>query len=327
MKHILVLLMAIALFAIPTDLSAQSSRVSKQERAALPDTVLNCNSKYIAVFGDMQIYFAYDSYVPYYQGALDWIANHSDRIAFCLHTGDITNDNLVSQWNRFYNATEQFTSVMPFYSCIGNHDYYCNATNPWCHRDSTRFSNYVGFPSTVSHIVSYFEPGKYENVVVREQLDGEVVNLLLLEMEPRTPAVKWADEYVKAHADENFILVTHRYMSAYAKRHSNPAYMTDTVSKAGQYVWKNLVYNNDNIRCVLCGHVSSRTRVLYSTNSQGRIVPQIEFNIQHEPHGGNGLIQLWEFPKDDDNVYIRTFNAYQHKYVTDSITEYQFKYR
>ena len=90
---------------------------------------------------------------------------------------------------------------------------------------------------------------------------------------------------------------------------------------------ENLVYNNDNIRCVLCGHVGSRTRVLYSTNSQGRIVPQIEFNIQHEPHGGNGLIQLWEFPKDDDNVYIRTFNACQHEYVTDSITEYQFKYR
>lgn len=327
MKHILVLLMAIALFAIPTDLSAQSSRVSKQERAAQPDTVLNCNSKYIAVFGDIQAYFSWYNNIPFYRAALEWIANHSDRIAFSLHTGDITNYNSVPEWEDFYAATEPYISIVPFYSCIGNHDYYCNASNPWIYRDSTRFSNYVGFPSTVSHIVSYFESGKYENVVVRENLDGEVVNLLLLEMEPRTPVVKWANEYVKTHADENFILVNHRYMSANAKRYRNLNYMTDTVSKPGQYVWENLVYNNDNIRCVLCGHVGSRTRVLYSTNSQGRTVPQIEFNIQHEPHGGNGLIQLWEFPKDDDNVYIRTFNAYQHEYVTDSITEYQFKYR
>lgn len=318
----------IAFCVLTMDLTAQPSRVLMQIRDSFPDTVLNCNSKYIAVFGDMQCYFDSQSTIPYYQGALDWITNHADRIAFCLHTGDITNNNYVSQWERFYNATEQYTSIVPFYSCIGNHDYRCNAPNPWCHRDSTRFNEYIGFPSTISHIVSFYEAGKYENVIVREHfLDGDVVNLILLELEPRMTVVGWADDYVKSHMDERFILVTHRYMSANARRYKNLACMTDTLSKPGQYVWEKLVYGNDNIRCVLCGHVGSRSRILYSTNSNERIVPQIEFNIQHEPHGGNGLIQLWEFPKDDDNVYVRTFNAYQHEYFTDSITEFQFKYR
>lgn len=56
----------------------------------------------------------------------------------------------------------------------------------WNHRNSTHFSEYVGFPSTISHIEAYNESGHYENVLVHEELfDNDDVYLLILEMDPR----------------------------------------------------------------------------------------------------------------------------------------------
>jgi hypothetical protein len=102
--------------------------------------------------------------------------------------------------------------------------------------------------------------------------------------------------------------------------------MIDEESSPAQHVWDSLVYNNDNIRCVICGHTDPLSQVLYSKNSKGRIVPQIEFNIQNLPNGGNGYIQLWEFDKNN-NVYVRTFNTNTESFVNDSITEFQFKFK
>lgn len=292
-----------------------------------PDTVLNTESRYIAVFGDIQNYFNTNTNMQYYRGSLEWISRHSSNIAFMMHTGDVTNNNYVSQWENFQTITTPFTETLPFYTCIGNHDYWCNATNPWNHRDSTRFSDYVGFPSTVSHIVAYYEPSNYENILVREEMfENDPIYLLVLELEPRRAVVRWADSLVQTIPDDRIILITHRFVNANGNRYRNKNYMTDSESSAPQYVWDSLIFRNDNIRCVLCGHVSSQSRVLYSTNSTGRIVPQIEFNIQRQPHGGNGLIELWEFDREGD-VFVRTYNTHTERFANDSISEFQFKFR
>ena len=292
-----------------------------------PDTVLNTESRYIAVFGDIQNYFNTNTNMQYYRGSLEWISRHSSNIAFMMHTGDVTNNNYVSQWENFQTITTPFTETLPFYTCIGNHDYWCNASNHWNHRDSTRFSDYVDFPSTVSHIVAYYESSNYENILVREELfENDQIYLLILELEPRRAVVQWADSLVKCYPDENIILITHRYLSAAGKRYLSRLYMTDTESQGAKYLWENLIYDNDNIRCVLCGHVGALSRMLYSMNAAGRIVPQIEFNIQKQPHGGNGLIELWEFDSQGD-VYVRTFNTHTEQYVNDSLTEFQFRFK
>lgn len=291
-----------------------------------PDTVLHSDSRYIAIFGDIQAYTKNDSYLPYYRESLRWIVSHNDCIRFVMHTGDVTDNNYISQWERFYSATEPFSTTVPFYTCIGNHDYLCFNPPPRFHRDSTHFNEYVGFQSTVSHIEAYYEAGNYENVLVRESLFGEdTVYLLILELNPRIPVVSWADSLVKTMSNSNIILVNHRFISANGLRYNNKLYFTDSLSTSPQYVWENLIYNNDNIRCVLCGHVNSLSRVLYSTNAVGRIVPQVEFNIQKLPHGGNGYIELWEFA-NDGNVYVRVFDTHNRIFVNDTLTDFQFRF-
>lgn len=292
-----------------------------------PDTILHSDSRYIAVFGDIQVYFNSTVNMQYYEGSLQWILNHNDCIRFIMHTGDVTDNNYISQWESFSTITEPYTDRVPFYTCIGNHDYICNASNIWNHRDSTHFSEYVGFPSTVSHIEAYYETGHYENVLVRESLFGDdTVNLLILELNPRIQVVAWADSLVKTIPNSNIILITHRYISANARRYNNLLYITDSLSTPSQYVWENLVYPNDNIRCVLCGHISSLSRVLYSENAVGRIVPQIEFNIQKLPHGGDGVIELWEFDRKGD-CYVRVYNTHTEQFVNDTLTSFQFKFK
>lgn len=292
-----------------------------------PDTVLHSDSRYVAVFGDIQKYTKDSVNIQYYEGSLQWIVNHNDCIRFIMHTGDVTDNNYISQWESFHTITEPYTDDVPFYTCIGNHDYLCSASNPWNHRDSTHFSEYVGFPSTVSHIEAYYETGHYENVLVRESLFGDdTVYLLILELNPRYQVVSWADSLVKTIPNSNIILINHRYISANAKRYQNLLYIVDSMSATAQYVWENLVYPNDNIRCVLCGHVSSLSRVLYSENIVGRIVPQIEFNIQKLPHGGDGVIELWEFDRRGD-CYVRVYNTHTEQFVNDTLTSFQFKFR
>ncbi len=292
-----------------------------------PDTVLHKDSKYIAVFGDIQHYTS-SGYLQYYAGSLEWIAAHKDNICFMLHTGDVTDHNWVSEWETFHTTTAPYADSLPFYTCIGNHDYRCNAPNQWCHRDSTRFNQFVGFPSTVSHIVEYYDSSNYENILVREELfENDPIYLLFLELEPRKNVVKWADSIVKCYHNENIMLINHSFIYYLTDfRYLELLYMVNSESRPSQYVWENLVYPNDNIRCVLCGHTSPRSRVLYSTNEVGRVVPQIMFNIQWEPNGGNGLIELWEFSRDG-NVYIRTYNTDQEMFINEPLTEIQFKYR
>lgn len=110
-------------------------------------------------------------------------------------------------------------------------------------------------------------------------------------------------------------------MTANAHRYTNLLYISDTASRPTQYVWDNLIYRNDNIRCALCGHVSSLSRVLYSENAFGRIVPQIEFNIQKLLHGGDGVIELWGIDRQGD-CYVRTYITHTEQFVNDSLTSF-----
>lgn len=290
------------------------------------DSVLHRDSKYIAVFGDIQSYTS-SKYLSYYKKSLDWITAHSDNICFILHTGDVTEHNWISEWETFHNTTAPYSETVPFYTCAGNHDYRCNAPNQRFHRDSTYFNQYVGFPSTLSRIVASYDSTKFENILVREKLfDNDPIYLLILELEPRTNVIQWADSLIKSYPNENIILIVHSfiyYETSY--RYQKLQYM-GSGSHSAQYVWDNLVYPNNNIRCVLCGHTRARSCVLYSTNAAGREIPQIMFNIQWEPKGGNGLIELWEFDRSD-NVNVRTYNTHLEKFVSDTLSDFHFKYR
>ncbi len=302
----------------------------KQDGRDLYDPIINPTSEYFVVLGDIQEYTHNDALCSYYRKTLKWIDRQSEyygNIRAILVTGDLTWQNAWAQWLRFYEATYPIAEDNLFISCIGNHDYTENESSQIESRNDTMFSTYTSFGLTEQCIVARYEEGRMENVIVRCDLADGGINVLVLEFGPRREVIEWANSYVVSHPDEKFILLTHEYLTREGRRNDSGFFsaLTNTSASSPEYVWQNLVKYNDNVLCVLCGHNGFYTH-LTSVNAYGREVPQILFNLQYQVNGGDGMVQLWEFPEDSDYVNVSIYNTISRKYITTSQISFKYKY-
>lgn len=299
------------------------------------DTLLSLNlqSEYIAIFGDVQYYTQTESNVAIYRNSIEWLKQQSSKTHFgcILHTGDITQTNSISQYERFRKVTEQVAYDVPYFSAIGDHDYTWEDGVHIEDRNSTLFNDYVNFPMSKDKVVEYFEEGRMENIVVENTIFGERYNLLILEFGPRKEVVEWANRYVQEHSDIKFILINHEYLEKGGQRRTSGlkcrARLRNTSYTTPEELWKSLVYPNDNIACVLCGHVGGLYALTYTPNIAGRDVPQIQHNIQGSPYRYDNWIMLWEFQQGDDSTSVKIVNANTQKFYNDSTTLFKFRYR
>ena len=294
---------------------------------------LNMNSTYIAVLGDLQMYTNGNGWHEYYRSTMDWILfQYFDEINFncILQVGDITNNNYKYQYDLFYKYTVPLAEYIPYIACIGNHDYFRDSYNLIHNRNNTLFSDYTSFNLTDSLIVSRFEEGRMENIIIKNEIAGEPYYIITLEFGVRDEVLMWANEFVKQYKDYKFILMTHEYLTGKGERIDHDSYAESQLRyltrNSPEQVWQKLVKNNDNIFCVLCGHNGFFTHLL-SENASGRLVPQILFNLQYQKNGGDGLVQLWEFPQNSDSVNIRVYNTVLQEWDTRmDVLKIRYKY-
>lgn len=297
------------------------------------DENLNRDSEYIVVIGDIQEYTNDNESSIYYEETMRWIWSqyrYGIKIKCILQVGDITNNNAQNQYETFYRYTYPVANVIPYVTCIGNHDYVWNAHLKIENRNQTSFSDYTSFELTKSLVVDSFEPNRMENIVVENVINGKPYYILVLEFGARQEVVKWAGDYAKNHQDKKFILMTHEFLNRDGNRISANSYagrqLRNTTWSTPEEIWEGMIKENDNIVCVLCGHNGFYGYQL-SQNSYDRMVPQILFNLQYQDNGGNGLVQLWEFPQGSDFVHIDVYNTIQRQWYSDSTTtKFSFKY-
>lgn len=305
-----------------------------QDPKLLPeDPVLNSESVYIVVLGDIQEYTSNNHYTSYLEGTMDWLYSqnyYKKNISCVLQNGDVTDSNASYQWDLFKGITEKVAEEVLYIACTGNHDYTWNSKSKIEDRKSTRINEYASFPLTLSNIEERFESDKIENIIVKNEINGERIDILALEFGPRAEVLEWAKDYVSSHSDRKFILMTHEFLSSKGARISTNSYagsqLLNTTWSSPEDVWQNLVKDNDNIVCVLCGH-NGFSAQLYSTNSFGREVPQILFNLQYQENGGDGWIQLWEFPEKSDSVNVSVYNTIRREMHPNPATRFKFRYR
>lgn len=290
-------------------------------------------SEYIAVFGDIQ-YLTYDSYVHIYRHSLDWIQRKNNdgwRFRFILHTGDVTMSNRESQWDCFLGATNQIAQQIPFISMIGDHDYTWEDGVHIDRRTSTHFNEYVTFPLSLQNVIASYEKGCMENIVVKNEVQGQRLDFLVLEFGPRKEVVDWANAYVKSHPDHHFVLMTHEYLEAGGgRRVSNlkmSARLRNTTYTTPEQLWNNLIKCNDNIRLVLCGHVGGLYAITIDTNNFSREIPQIQHNIQSPESRYDNWLMLWEFPAESDNANVFIYNTKTGQFYNNQACLFKFKYR
>lgn len=297
------------------------------------DPNLKDDSEYIIVVGDIQEYTDKVDYISYLYDTMDWIwsqVKHGKKIRTILQTGDITWTNLRSQYDIFLECTAPVAEFVPYIACTGNHDYDYSEGSLITDRYSTLFSEYTSFNLVKSQLESQFEPGRMENIIVKNVIQGRRYDIISLEFGPRPEVVEWAYNHIQNNQNVKYILMTHEYLTAkgqlITKGASSAGQLATIPHTTPEQLWQNLIKDNDNIVCVLCGH-NGFSRHLFSPNSSGRDVAQILFNLQYQPNGGDGWVQIWEFPKNSDYVNVDTYNTITRQYHSEPHHSFQFKYK
>lgn len=322
-------------------LSIKPEKLELQDR----DTNINFDSDYILIFGDLQEYTNDEwTAATFYRQSIEWISSqlhYGMKIPCILEVGDVTWNNWDYQWESFRVNTQDITSTVPYFVCTGNHDYDYDTKGKIPDRNSTMINQYCQFESTMEKIIAYYDPvGKsLENYVAQVYVNQKDVYLLVLEFGPRKEVLEWAIGYVRSNPDKRFILMTHEFLTAKGKRISTGSYAQAQFEGYSSYstpeqVWQKLVYPNNNIVCVLCGH-NGFSAQLFSKNAAGREVPQILFNLQYykDPSdssftsGCNWMIQLWEF-LPDGTVHCRVYNTHFRTWASTKTysTDFSFKF-
>ena len=294
------------------------------------NSILNPSSSYIVVLGDIQEYTSSNKLLDFLNTTFKWITvqqEYFNVISCVLQDGDLTNNNLESQWNRVDNALTHLGDDILFIPTTGNHDYTWGSTTSKYEitdRNSSLFNNLQNLSALRKHSLLQYEYGKLDNIVVPVEIGNNIINIIALEFGPRKEAVTWADSVVRANPNEKYILMTHEWMSGSGLRVDKGSYAASQLPNLShstpEEIWEKMVYPNDNILCVLCGH-NGFCKYLFSENAAGREVCQVLFNLQYQENGGNGMIQLWEFPEDENVINIFVYNAKTETIHSDIATQ------
>lgn len=286
----------------------------------------------MAILGDIQ-YTTNASHIEVYRGTLDWIdkkVQEGWNFKCIVQTGDITQNNDLSQWKCFLTATTPLACKIPYFSMIGDHDYTWEDGIHITDHNSTHFNDYIRFQMSSNKVVARFEEKKMENIVVENTIYGQRWDLLILEFGPRKEVVEWANGYVKDHPNHNFILLNHEYLEKGGGRRVSDLKchrLLNTSYVEPNELWNDLIKCNDNIRLVLCGHVGGLYALTVDTNDFGRAVPQIQHNIQSPEYRHDNWVMLWDFPVDKDSVNVSIYNTKTEKYYNNQEILFKFRYR
>lgn len=286
-------------------LGCSSSEIDT-DRNPFKDSIKDLSAEYLLVFGDIQEYTKNSNTMIYYDKSVNWIIrqlNDDVKITAILQVGDVTTANKESQWKLFQSSTQLLADRIPYFLCTGNHDYdWSDGGYKIAHRNSTLINKYADFSLLRQRVVAYYDGSSLENYVAEIDILDNKLYLLVLEFGARPQVLEWAKSFVQCHENDTFLLMTHEWLTRRGERLSNGSFSESQFKGYSEFctpeqIWEELVYPNDNIWCVLCGHNGFSTQ-LYSENIIGRGVPQVLFNLQYQDNGGDGLVQLWEFNKN-----------------------------
>lgn len=294
-----------------------------------PDDLINPESQYLIMVGDIQKYTDNGFYFPYLTASLDWVRCQQSaygNIAAVVQLGDVTNNNLPRQWKGAARAFSHLADSTLYTWVTGNHDYNWEGESEFeiKSRSNSLINIYVRNPLLDKADKTLFIEGEYDNMIIHSPIPGHKdIDLLCLEFGTRPEAVEWAIRHVESHPGKRFILVTHEfiYAESYLIILNSFAEMQfkSIPRTTPKEIWERLVYPHDNVLCVVCGHHGFSARRV-APNAAGREVHQILFNLQHQINGGDSMLQLWEFRDDTDEIEISIFNVMRRTIVTDHTT-------
>lgn len=283
------------------------------------------------ILGDLQEYTTGKSTnMRMFENTVNWIdaqINSGVSINCVLQVGDVTASNEEGQWVNYKKTIAKIEDDVPVILCIGNHDYTWNNQSIIVDRNATLFNKYIDYSKNVD-IVASFEEGRRENIIAKVNVGNDIFNVISLEFGPRDEVLDWANGIVSSNTDDRFILMTHEFLDGDGNRISSGSFaaaqLQNTSNNSPEMVWRKIVYNNPNLIAVLCGHNGFYAHC-FSPNCIGGQIPQVLFNVQYQPNGGDSWIQVWKIDDSANSVDIFTYNCVSQKIITDSKLLFHYK--
>ncbi|MBN1590583.1 MAG: PEP-CTERM sorting domain-containing protein [Pirellulales bacterium] len=282
---------------------------------------------------DTQNYCDTDPEALIFNSQTEWIVDHvaSHNIQMVLHQGDVTNSNIVAQFDRAKVALGILeTAGVPYSVAPGNHDYVLSArtslfNDPAYFGPGSAYASQAHFNGTAG---GFFETGKTDNSYLTFTAGGQDWLVFSTEFGPRNEVVDWIDDVADAHPNHNVILNTHAYLYSDGTRYDwatygtaqswNPhAYSLSGTINDGQELWDKVIKKHEGWKFTFNGHVlNDGTGWLASEGDNGNVVHQILANYQMRTNGGDGYLRIMEFLNDGDTVKVSSYSPYQEAYLT-----------
>ncbi|XHR30515.1 MAG: metallophosphoesterase [Chthoniobacteraceae bacterium] len=277
----------------------------------------------IAVLPDTQFYSRYNStFISRYgnepfSAQTTWIANNATTlgIPFVIHLGDVVDQqNVSASWGIADTAMKILeTNTVPYSILAGNHDV-VDGNQTDVERTLASEPYLQWFPTSRAAKQSTFQArdgtGFAEYHIFTFQ--GQQYMSLALGWNASQTELAWAASVIQANPTIPVILSSHNAM------YIDSDGVTAIDSDYGNYLWANLISNNDQIFMVINGHnhgSAYKTR----TNNLGHTVLQVVVDYQMSYMGGNGYMRLFEFDLTNNLIKALTFSPWVPEKPTSTL--------
>jgi UDP-2,3-diacylglucosamine pyrophosphatase LpxH len=278
----------------------------------------------VIVLPDTQKYA--ESYPAIFTNQTRWIVSQIEgrNIVFVTQEGDIVDTwDSEREWRNANESMSVLDDKIPYGVLPGNHDMSPGREMPYLNRyfPVSRF-DYPWYGGS-------YPTGQNDNSYQLFSAGGEGYVIIHLGFCPTPDVIEWADQVLKDHSDRRAIIVTHGYLDENAARNVHVSSGMEGGCTAPQfntqYIWDDLMYPNQNVFLVLCGHVHAEARRV-DDNIVGKPVHQILADYQGRENGGDGWLRVMKFAPSEDKIYVRTYSPYLDRYENDADSEFVLDY-
>jgi len=264
----------------------------------------------IIVFPDTQSYYDRNQGQGHIlESQVNWVLKNlkAQNIRHIIHVGDMTEDNLIEEWEWFNQQWSRFDGLISYGLSIGNHDYKMkDKKGKWLDslEDASLFQSY--FPASRFEGKSWYGGSFKNNTASFQYVDTKFPDIKILSINlqctPKDDELKWANNVISNHPDYRVMITTHQYLgpidfpkeksdiSKIPKGRMNWNKCNGKKGNSPEEIFHKLIRKHPNIFLVVSGdqrHTESFVQT--SSGNAGNIVHEIMNDIR------SGFIRILRF--------------------------------
>lgn len=320
------------------DMSGQYDNPMKTQTQWIVRNASTLNTAFTMHLGDVvdQSYY----YSSSYESSSPWSSSTDLTSGTQLSDGTVT-----KEWELASQAMEVLEDAGCGYSILaGNHDVGASGSTiqwgPDWGIDSGTMNNSDGYTDGGTYRTSYDQPylhvfpearaarqatfgGRHSSGFHEYHIfEAEGSKWLSLAMSWRASdaAIEWANSIIAAHPTLPVILTCHQY----AGIGDDTTTAVDT--SYSNYLWDNLVNNNDQIFMIVSGHYHGSCYTK-KTNAAGNDVHIMVVDYQMDYMGGNGLMRMYEFDLSNSKVVASSFSPWVIEKPSDDLNDFDVAWK